>query len=471
MCKVNCSSDNVQVRNESLINGHQNIGAGEIGNLPSSISKQGGSVEGAYLVPSAPASSFSGTITTCFEEKRVSPPKAEPRQSKPSLDTLDTTSEFDSTLVATGYNKAQAIKTARSKFVGQRMAVQILAHVPDSPLKDGYWDMYHCAGSKILNEDGQYVSKYCRRKYCPTCSRIRTAELINKYLPLLITWPDAQFVTLTAPTVKAEDLPNEIERRLKTFQKIKDSARKDGIKLRGTRNLEIAYNPITDRYHPHYHLIIETEEQAEYLRSGWLQRLSDTDAKAQDVRPFGSDPKSCLEAFKYSNKVSSQVKERHGNKVILRRKIHFEQADIINRALFGKRTFQTFGFTVKDIPRCPLYPLLLHSKSINKENIDTLLQDLLAEADKQHEREDLEQVPNDVAYLWQDHDWFSVQDGSQFSGYEPTDGLKDLMKGKPIDEDQLYSDWKRAVSASKKANILHEKASYFLYPHPPDVTA
>lgn len=57
------------------INHHQDIGAGAIGNLPSSIPKQGGEdVEGALIVPSVLAPSFQSN--TCFGNERVSLPKA-----------------------------------------------------------------------------------------------------------------------------------------------------------------------------------------------------------------------------------------------------------------------------------------------------------------------------------------------------------------------------------------------------------
>jgi hypothetical protein len=387
------------------------------------------------------------------------------------LDTLDITSEFERQLVATNYDRSKAyeiakgkieeaqieltaqnycrskaIKSARSKYFGQRLAVNILSVVPDSPLKDAYWDMYHCASIKERNEEGKYISKYCRRRHCPTCSRIRTADLIKTYLPILTTWKDAQFVTLTAPTIFAEELSEEIDRRLKAFQQIKDSARKQGIKIRLTRNLEVTYNPTTNKFHPHFHCIVEDMEQAEYLLAGWYQRIKNAGEQGQDIRPFNGDPKSCLEAFKYSNKVSSKTKVREGNKTTTKHAIYFEQADTINCALHGRRAFQTVGFTKKDIPK--------------GDQVEKLMEELTKEAERIYDQEELDSIPTDVAYVWSRNDWYSVIDGSDFAGYEPTEGLVNLMEGKVVDEEQMYHEYqedKRPERTNSSHNICEDQ--------------
>jgi len=102
-----------------------------------------------------------------------------------------------------------------------------------------------------------------------------------------------------------------------------------GLNIKGIRKLECTYNPRTNTYNPHFHLLIEGKEAAKLLIDLWLKRYPEANIKGQDMRP--ADPNSLIELFKYT------VKGVHKGK-------YFPEAlDVIYQALEGRRTYQPFG--------------------------------------------------------------------------------------------------------------------------------
>lgn len=59
---------------------------------------------------------------------------------------------------------------------------------------------------------GRRVAQACRRKWCPECERIRSAEITDLYRPLIeaMRWP--LFLTLTMPHTATDDIGENLER-------------------------------------------------------------------------------------------------------------------------------------------------------------------------------------------------------------------------------------------------------------------
>ncbi len=254
---------------------------------------------------------------------------------KCSLDTLEITSEFSPDELHFNKNsdnsKQNLTKRARSKFLNSALSRK-LADL-NSPLKDKYWDTFYC--SHIIEiVDNKSISKFCKNRWCIICNRIRTADLLHKYLPTLESWEEKVFLTLTIPNCAKLELVDTLNKMLKSFSKIKDNLRKEGNNLIGIRKLEITYNRLANNFHPHYHFILQNGINAEKIIKTWLRLFPEADRKAQDFRP--ADQSSCFELFKYFTKLTSNSSK---DKVITT-----EALDHIFLSLQGVRTFQPFGF-------------------------------------------------------------------------------------------------------------------------------
>jgi len=153
---------------------------------------------------------------------------------------------------------------------------------------------------------------------------------------------DPQFVTLSIPTMPAEDLKSSIEAMTNTFIQIKNLfyGRK-GFKINGIRKIECTHNKETDLYHPHFHIVLDGKEVGEALIVEWLKRCPEARRSAQDIRP--ADANSMKELFKYTTKLTTKNKvTREDDKVVMQ--INPEALDVIFRALYRKRTFQSMGW-------------------------------------------------------------------------------------------------------------------------------
>jgi len=230
-------------------------------------------------------------------------------------------------------------RRAVAKFNSRALVLEMVKL--DSPLKKSYWNTWHC--SNIILQDGKTLTtKYCNNRWCTVCNRIRTGKLIKGYLPELKKMVDPQFVTLSIPTMPAEDLKSSIEAMTNTFIQIKNLfyGRK-GFKINGIRKIECTHNKETDLYHPHFHIVLDGEEVGEALIVEWLKRCPEANRKGQDIRP--ADANSMKELFKYTTKLTTKNKvTREDNKVVMQ--INPEALDVIFRALYRKRTFQSMGW-------------------------------------------------------------------------------------------------------------------------------
>lgn len=223
---------------------------------------------------------------------------------------------------------------ALSKFITSRLYYQN----QDSPLIKSYKNSFYCQ-DLIKATDGELTSTYCKNRWCPICNRNKTAELINKYLPTLETYPQLYFITLTRPNVSGDNLKAEIDYLISTFRKLMQTRKskqfiKDGAI--GIRKLECTHNPETG-FHPHFHLLVSDFAFAEYIVNRWLKVNPTANIKAQDLKPTDGEIGSYIEIFKYFSKLLAKDKTTN--------KIYFDakSMDIIFTAMRGRQVFQTIG--------------------------------------------------------------------------------------------------------------------------------
>lgn len=303
------------------------------------------------------------------------------------------------------------LKKAKKKYLSRGIAYH-LYYETDSPLRKSYQNSIYCADVLAPNKtQTKLTSKYCKNRWCPLCSSIRIAKLIQGYAPQLKQLNEPYFVTLTAPTVTAEELPDRIEQFGKAFRQIVNNykARKSGMK--GIRKAECTIRP-RDLYHYHYHVLIESKANAEFLVKRWLEIIPGALPQSQDFRKANEG--SFIELFKYFTKLV--VKDK---KTGVREIADYKRLDVIFQALKGKRTFQAFG-GIKAV-----------SEDINEEELEA---NILISADS--------------IFKWITDDWVNLETGECLTGFKPSDSLKRL-----INEEEVF--YKKTA---KKARIAEAEA-------------
>ena len=306
--------------------------------------------------------------------------------------------EFDSS--TSKDNKRGLLKRARRKYFTTGFILKLIQAAEineDAKLLKAYWNSYHCAKTLVGTENGKITGKYCKNRWCLVCNAIRTAQMINYYKPILDEWNDAYMVTLTVPNCKAEDLSMTIDGMQQAFVRIKNRFRQrytrgKGSKFIGLRKLECTYNPVVDTFHPHYHLLVRGKDNGVEFLNSWLATFEGAVRDAQDIRK--ADENSCIEMFKYFTKVISDSKKG--------KYIYTDALDVIFNAVRGKRTFQTFGFSV---------PKIISEDSSKKEI----------------------SLP-EFYYVWEQtfSDWICLDTGELLTDYRPSEKFRNLIENRIV---------------------------------------
>ena len=238
-------------------------------------------------------------------------------------------------------------------MISQTLALKLITYAEgegDEEAQIKYWRTYRCQ-NVIKKVNGRTYGNYCGNRLCTVCSKNRRAELIRKYLPVLETWNDPYFVTLTAKACPAHELRARLKSFLHAFKLVRrriDYKHKTGKceKLIGIRSLEANFNARKKTYNPHFHVIVDGKEMAELLRQEWKRFWKDefSNLEAQHKRKVKKDKrKELIETIKYSTKLFSEVeKGKKGNS-----KMYIAALYTIDRAMTGRRLFDRFGF---DLP-------------------------------------------------------------------------------------------------------------------------
>lgn len=192
-------------------------------------------------------------------------------------------------------------KRALKKFVSNEIMYPLInLH---SSLEAPYWNTAKRCSNTLLQDGQKVTGHYCNGRWCLVCCAIRTAKMINEYLPVLLKEiNDPYFVTLTIPNVSGEDLREAVRRMIYTIIKVQHNFRhRKDFRLKGIRKIECTYNSETDLDHPHIHLYISGRKAGEELINAWLRCYPEANRAAQDIRP--ADRGSLIELFKYTTKI------------------------------------------------------------------------------------------------------------------------------------------------------------------------
>lgn len=224
---------------------------------------------------------------------------------------------------------------------------------------------------------------------------------------------DPHFVTLSRPTVCAEDLQAEVQHYISTMQKIGKNMNKYKCKLEGMRKLECTYNLIENKFHPHFHLVVSGKEAAEELRKQWMKANPTATLSANDVRECkdnidkeGNPVSWAKELFKYFTKLSVKTGyqiDKHGNKFPVYGNMPSHALDTMLQALAKRRIFQPLGGLIKPI----------------SEEIEPT--DALQIYRFDDETGEVLDLTNEWLYKPLEYDWFSVNDTQYLTGYKPKD--------------------------------------------------
>jgi len=255
-------------------------------------------------------------------------------------------------------NKERLCGRAKRKLIAQSTILNLIKVAEERGAKErvkAYRNTYYCQ-NRILTVENKIHGKYCKNRFCTLCTAIRKAELINKYLPVIATWEDAQFITLTVKSIPAARLQLIMRKMVEGFQIIKNkylkrSLRGKSIKLMGIRSLECNFNPLKKTYNPHWHIVVPNKIIADILMNEWMQLWSRRNKKwthkdAQFVRPVKNTEKDMIEVIKYGAKIFTDPEGKKckipGNK----RYVYAAALDNIYAAMKNLRLFDRFGFNL-----------------------------------------------------------------------------------------------------------------------------
>jgi len=280
-----------------------------------------------------------------------------------------------------------------TKPLAVRLALWAKEH--GGPLEQSYRNTFHC-NALLSQQDGTMRGTYCGNRWCLTCARIRSALAINKYLPVLESWGDRWFVTLTLRNVPEAELAATLDTLQRGVLNVcRSIKRTDKLRVVALRKLEITYNERTAEYHPHYHLVVQGQASARRMVQRWLEMFPErTDPRAQDVRP-AHDAGTLLELFKYFTKLVSK-----------RRMIPTHALDAIFRVFRGRRAFQPVGFILP--------------KDADPEG--ELAPDVGTPA--------VSRPSESIAWQWRQSatDWVDDETGECLTGYDPSDSFRRLVE-------------------------------------------
>ncbi len=264
--------------------------------------------------------------------------KSECKKQAHLLDKLELNTEF-----FLSKSHANLHKHCHTKAKSMHRNLTLHSVCDDPERRKNYRKAYHCS-SEALERDGiLYIGK-CKKRHCIMCQHIQTNDLINAYLPSLKALQEEAplfMVTLTAKNIKATSpkaLRDEIRLYNKEFTRIKDNIRKThSMTLNGFKKVECTYNQNTNEYHPHLHLIVQGQAEAELIKAYWIIQMkkrygrNKVGHKGQEVKPIGNTEKDYIEVFKYATKGS--VKDT------------FEASaeDLMLEALEGLQIFKPIG--------------------------------------------------------------------------------------------------------------------------------
>ena len=215
---------------------------------------------------------------------------------------LDTLAQLDHITPEARSKNALETLTNRAKY--KYFTNEIIYPLIDlkNTREKSYWNTFHCV--RLLQQDTEGVirSKYCKNRICIVCNRIRTAILINGYLPSITKWKEIRFLTLSRPNVNLENLLDEIQLQQHQFTVIWRRLKRKYPNAQALRKIEITWNWKTKQYHPHFHVLLNDYKYSTFLLDNWLKDFP-TALRYKGNMDIKGNLNSVMELFKYMTKI------------------------------------------------------------------------------------------------------------------------------------------------------------------------
>lgn len=145
------------------------------------------------------------------------------------------------------------------------------------------WFVRHCETGEV-----RVSSQHCRLRWCPLCSRSRSAFLQLQVQEWFSGVKTPKFLTLTVKH-SGQVLSEQLDSLYSSWQSLRKLRRMHDHCRGGIWFFQLCFNPKTSEWHPHLHCIIDSD----YISKNWLHRQWERitgDSKVIDIRTV-RDPK------------------------------------------------------------------------------------------------------------------------------------------------------------------------------------
>ena len=240
-------------------------------------------------------------------------------------------------------------KRAFSKYYTRKILMPLIDL--KNSRKNLYWNTYHCCNTLEQDWEGKIISKYCKNRWCIVCNRIRSGILHHTHKKSLETVP-TKFITLTtdltSKCVTIDDLKETLDIYNKAWNKVWRNTKNKYGKLKCLRKIEVTYSFKYGWYHPHFHILLESNsDEADFVLSQWLRLFPKANIDAQNISI--ADEGAYSEIFKYLCKMYDVVKNKKTGKMDFVMPYPAQKLDDIFSALKGRRIFQSYNLTDVEI--------------------------------------------------------------------------------------------------------------------------
>ena len=228
--------------------------------------------------------------------------------------------------------------------LSRKHALQLLKVTTSTDMRAQYAAAaLHCSRTVIKLGD-TLTRERCRTRSCLLCQAIRATKNAAEYAPCIEKWQSACMLTLTLPTVPADQLPDRIDQVAKAIRKIanrinKRRARNGLPRINYIIGLEATVNERQLKFHYHLHAAFSDYTVAQQFRAEWLSLHPEASPQAQDLRPI--DKTGVLEVLKYVVKPYTKDGDL----------IPADMADVLYQATKGRQSILTAG---PDVYRTPI---------------------------------------------------------------------------------------------------------------------
>ena len=190
------------------------------------------------------------------------------------------------------------------------------AKIVDSKNLPEYWTAYNCS-KELIQSDNVYLKSThrCGSRLCSVCNNIRTAKMMDKFLPLIDDQEKWGFLVLTRRNrdlryADSEKLRNVIKSMYSVLNRIRQRAKRKFPNVDCIISLEIEPEQYKRQkrdgkvyfgyYNPHFN-IFGSQEVLLFIRDEWLKEI-DCLQENQRYSPCFDIKKTLLELLKYSTK-------------------------------------------------------------------------------------------------------------------------------------------------------------------------